>query len=93
MFTHVVLFDFHDPASAPEARRRMLAMEGKVPALASIEVGLDELPSPRSAQLCLITRFASAADYEAYAVDPVHKELLAWVGPLVARAVKVDWAG
>lgn len=93
MYSHVVLFDFNDPADAPEVARRMRAMVGRVPSLRSLEVGLDDRPSPRSAQLCLVTRFDSAEDYEAYAVDPVHQELLAWVRPRVARSWKVDWAG
>ncbi len=93
MYTHVVLFDLHDAADLPEVRTRMLSMKGNVPALADIEVGIDDSPSPRAAQLCLITRFADRSAYEVYAVDPVHKELLGWLGPKIAFARKVDWAG
>jgi len=91
LFTHVVTFTFTDEAHAAEAAARLRAMEGQVPSLRSIEVGIDEGRTPRSVHLALVTRFDDEAAYRAYAVDPVHKEVLAWMGTVVERASVVDW--
>ncbi len=91
MLTHVVLFRFADLSVAAEARDRMLAMKGRIPALLDIEVGVDIVRSERSADLALITRHENLAGMEAYQVDPVHQELLAWVKPRVKHAVAVDF--
>ena len=92
MYTHIVLFFLRDPAGAEEAAEKLRSMEGKIPALRSIEVGVDDAPSPRSAHLSLITRFDSPEGLAEYAVHPVHKALLAWIGPRLERAIKVDYA-
>ena len=91
MLTHVVLFYLADPADAEEVVRRLLAMEGRIPALLGVEAGVDQLPADRSAHVALITRHADAGGLAAYNEHPVHQELLAWVKPRVARTAKVDF--
>ena len=53
--THVVLLRFADPADAPEARRRLESLEGTVPSLRSLHVGLDVLRGEASYDLALTT--------------------------------------
>lgn len=91
MFHHVVTFSFIDEAHTAEAAARLRAMEGRVPTLRSIEVGIDQSRTPRSVHLALITRFDDEAGYRAYAVDPVHKEVLAYMATVVSSASVVDW--
>ena len=91
MFHHVVTFSFTDEAHIEEAARRLRAMEGRVPSLRHIEVGIDTGRTPRSVHLALITRFEDEAGYRAYAVDPVHKDVLAYMATVVASASVVDW--
>ena len=93
MYTHIVLFNLKDPSGAEEAAERLRAMAGRIPSLKSIEVGVDDAPSPRSAHLSLITRFDSPAGLAEYAVHPVHVALLEWIKPRIERAIKVDYAG
>ncbi|MFT5685761.1 MAG: hypothetical protein ACI8RZ_006715, partial [Myxococcota bacterium] len=57
MYTHIVLFHFKNPGDAPEAAEKLRGMVGHIPTLRSIEVGVDDAPSPRSAHLSLLTRF------------------------------------
>jgi len=89
---HVVFFRFASQDLAAEAARRLRAMEGHVPSLASIEVGVDQLRTERSWDLCLITRFADADAFAAYRVDPVHQEVLAWMKANAKASAVVDWA-
>ena len=93
MYTHIVLFNLTDPAGAEEAAEKLRAMAGQIPTLRSIEVGVDDTPSPRSAHLSLITRFDDQAGLAAYAVHPVHVALLEWIRPRIERAIKVDYTG
>ena len=91
MYNHVVLFRLKDPTRTAEAVEMLRSLEGNVESLADIEVGVDDSPSDRSSQICLITRFADRAAYEAYHHHPFHQALLARFGPLVSEARKVDW--
>lgn len=88
---HVVFFRFHERAAASEAARWLRALEGVVPTLASIEVGVDELGTERSWDLCLITRFADRAGMEAYQVHPAHQEVVAWIKEHASSVAAVDW--
>lgn len=91
MLTHVVLFHLRDPADIPATVAILRGMEGRIPSLQGIEVGVDGAPSPRSAHLALITRHADPAGLRAYQEHPVHQEVLAHMGQVVDRALKVDF--
>jgi len=93
MYHHVVMFRLHDPERVEEAAAMLRTLEGNVPTLRRVTVGLDDSPDHRSSQLCLITLFDDRAAYEAYHVHPFHQELLTRFVPMVAEARKVDWQG
>ena len=93
MFTHVVLFAFPTLELASQARERLLAMDGKVTGLKTIECGVDLTRSARSAELALITRHESEADYAAYQADPDHGLVKAWIGQHATGATAVDFSG
>lgn len=86
-----MLFRLKEPERAHEAAAMLRTLQGRVPSLRAIEVGIDDSPQERSSQLCLITRFDDRAGYEAYHHDGFHQELLARFAPLVSEARKVDW--
>lgn len=95
MFTHAVAFKLQDPSS--ESRERTAAilrsMQGRIPSLLSLELGLDELGSARAWDLLLITRFADRAGYEAYRDHPYHLDpVLRHMHQAAAEAAVVDWA-
>lgn len=89
---HVVFFRFEDPEHAHEAAARLRALDGVVPTLDAIEVGVDELRTARSWDLCLITRFADRAALDAYQVHPAHEAVVAWIKPRAKASAAVDWA-
>lgn len=95
MMTHVVLFKFEsrDKQIHEEAKARLLSMEGVVPALKSIEVGLNEIDGPRAFDLSLITRFDDLAGLDAYREHPAHLEVLSYLKTVVAQSVAVDYTG
>ncbi len=91
--THVVLFKLKDntPQAVTAAGDKLRSLQGKVPALQSLEVGQDIVRSPRSYDLALIARFASLADMQAYQVHPYHQEVLAYIQTASAAVVAVDF--
>lgn len=89
---HVVFFKLSDLDTAREAARRLAALDGVVPSLQSVEVGVDEARSARSWDVCLITRFADAAGFEAYRDHPAHLEVVAWLKEVGMEAAAVDWS-
>ncbi|MFG1946287.1 Dabb family protein [Nonomuraea sp. NPDC048826] len=93
MLTHVVLMKFTDPADAPEAKRLLEGLTGKVPQIKELSVHLDVVHSPVSYDLCLVTRHESADELRGYQEHPEHLEVAGWLRPrLDARAV-VDHEG
>lgn len=88
---HVVFFRFPSIELAHDAASRLRALEGVVPTLLSIEVGVDALRTERSWDLCLITRFADRAGLDAYQVHPAHHEVALWIRAHMTAAASVDW--
>jgi hypothetical protein len=95
MVTHLVLFKLRDPSPANlTATAAVLEeMDGKVPALESMEVGVDVVRSERSYDLALVTRFQNWEGLEAYRVHPVHGKVLTHLQRVVVSSIVVDYEG
>lgn len=95
MITHVVMFKLENraPEKVAETKAILLAMQGQIPQLRYLEVGMDELHSERSYELVLISRFDSWEDLNAYRVHPVHQKVLAHINAVAAATVAVDYPG
>lgn len=78
MVKHIVCFKLKSPSPELLGKTRdiLLSMKGKVPMLRSIEVGIDELHTPRSSDLVLITAFDSMKDLEEYQKDAYHCDVV-----------------
>jgi hypothetical protein len=92
VYSHIVMFTLKDADDIPQTVGALRAMEGRIPQLRYLEVGVDDAPSDRSAQIVLITRFDSAEALAAYKAHPHHQGVLEFLGEVVASAVKVDFA-
>ena len=89
---HVVFFRFQSQEDAREAAERLRGLMGVVDTLRSIEVGVDELRTDRSWDLCLITRFDDKAAMDAYQAHPAHQEVVAFIRERATSAAAVDWS-
>lgn len=92
MYSHIVMFTLKDRDDIPQTAGALRAMEGRIPQLRYLEVGVDDAPSERSADIVLITRFDSKEALAAYQRHPHHEQVLEFLGEVVERAVKVDFA-
>lgn len=95
MITHVVCWKLKDRSreNAERVREKLLTLQGKVPTLKSVEVGVDVLRSDRSYDVVLIGRFDSLEDLDAYQVHPYHQEIVQFMRTVVDHSVAVDYEG
>ena len=91
MLAHVVLMTFTDAADAAQAKELLEGLTGTVEQIRSLEVRLDELRTPVSAHLLLITTHDDAAGLRGYQEHPAHLEVAAWLCPRLAARVVVDY--
>ncbi len=94
MVTHVVLFKLADrsPASVEAARKVLVNMEGKIPVLRHLEVGVDVLHLDRSYDIALIAKFDQIADVNVYDEHPMHQEVKAYMKSVIAgNSICVDF--
>ena len=94
MITHIVLFKLSDPKPEIIAATcdLLLSMDGKVPQLRHLEVGVDLVRSERSYDLALVTRFDSLDELKSYQVDPYHAgTILPHMRSVCSAIVAVDY--
>ena len=94
VFTHIVLFKLKNtnPEGIEETAGILRSMQGQIPVLRSIEVGVDVVKSQRSYDLALITRFDSLADMQAYQAHPYHQNVvLKHINEVTELRVAVDF--
>lgn len=93
MITHLVLFKLADrsPSNIEKTRDVLMDMEGKIPQLRHLEVGIDMLHTQRSYDLALVTKFDSLKDLEAYQTHPVHVGVARYMADVRESAVAVDY--
>lgn len=94
MFTHIVFFKLSNPTkdNLNKAEDILKSMEGKIPELKGLEVGIDVLKTERSFDIALVTRFISREDYETYAVSDFHvNNVLKNLKPMLECSKTVDY--
>ncbi len=94
MFTHVVLFKLKENTreNVKFVANTLKSMEGKIPELKEIEVGIDDLHTDRSFDVCLITRFDSVDDMNEYQIHPYHvNEVLGKIKPYIEVSKVADY--
>ncbi len=94
MIKHIVCFKLKDNSeeSCKKAAGVFQSMQGRVPQLRSIQVGIDFLHSPRSYDIILETTFDSKEDLEAYQNDPYHCETVKkYIHSVQETSIAVDY--
>jgi hypothetical protein len=100
MIKHIVLWRLKPAAlgndKATNARlikQRLEALQGKIPGLLKLEVGIDFVCGENSSDISLYSEFASREALDAYQVHPAHKEVAAFVTEARAERRVVDYEG
>lgn len=93
VITHIVFFKLKDRSSGhiAEVRDKLLTLEGNVPQLRHLEVGIDVIRSDRSYDLALVAKFDSLEDLQAYQVHPFHVQIANYIAGVRESAIAVDY--
>lgn len=93
MIKHIVFFKLKEPTTEniEQTVKVLQDMEGKIPQLRSLQVGADIVRSERSYDLALIIEVDSLEDLEAYAVHPVHQEVIRYINTVKDHTLSVDF--
>lgn len=91
--THVVLFKLKDnsPENVEQTAVKLRSLQGNVPTLKSIEVGVNIVESARAYDIGIITRFEDLAAMQAYQTQPFHQDVLAYMNSVMETAVALDY--
>lgn len=86
MIKHIVLWKLkeeangHDKATnAKLIKQKLEDLNGKIPGLLKIEVGIDFLQTPESADVVLYSEFESKEALLVYAEHPLHKAVMPFI--------------
>ena len=98
MITHLVFWRVKEEAlGLPKAelikkmKKELEALNGVIPEIRHLSVGVNEKPGDFSSDLALTSTFASWEDLAAYAAHPAHQEVVAFVGQVVDERRVVDF--
>jgi len=94
MVVHIVMFKFKDENKQPniiQAKQMLENLQGAVPSLKSIDVGLNFADEERSMDLSIITAFQSKEDLNAYAIHPEHLKVVEFIKSVVEYSKVVDY--
>ncbi|MET0828412.1 MAG: Dabb family protein [Microbacterium sp.] len=94
MIRHVAVFRFVPEFAGAEREHwvsLVLALEGQIPELRRMSVGVDVLGGPASHELAIVADFDDLAGLEAYTRHPAHAEVLRISGPVKTSLATVDF--
>lgn len=93
MIKHIVFFKLKD--SSPESVNRTATvlrnMQGRIPQLVSLEVGVDVIRSERSYDISLIAEVQSLEDLQSYHIHPVHQDVIQHMNEFKESSIAVDY--
>jgi Stress responsive A/B Barrel Domain. len=93
MLTHIVLFKLKDrsPQSVARAADVLRSLQGNVPNLRALEVGVNIVPADRAYDIALLARFDSVAALQEYQAHPNHVRVSDYMRSVAESTVAVDY--
>ena len=93
MYRHIVLYRLKDRSedSRRALREKFLSLEGQVPQIRAIEVGIDDLAEARSYDVALNLTFDNKHDLSAYKAHPFHAGVSEYVHGVIESSVSCDF--
>jgi len=93
MITHIVLIKLvHSNEETIEVARTALArLEGQIPQLRHLEIGVNIVHTDRSYDLAVVARFDSLEDLQSYMNHPLHVEVVKYLQGNRRSSITVDY--
>jgi hypothetical protein len=94
---HVVAFNYK-PGISEEQKTKVTAwflkLKSEIPVIEELEGGADIKPAGKKFSQCFIVTVKNEQDLNSYAIHPKHKAFSAFVDPMLAEVMVVDfWSG
>jgi len=91
MIKHIVMWKLRDKKDAAAIKCKLEALNGNIPGLLHIEVGIDFLASEQSADVVLYSELESREALEAYQHHPAHQAVVPIVKAAAIARTVVDY--
>ncbi len=98
MIKHIVLWKLKDHAegatkqeNAQRVKQKLEAMNGRIPGMLKLEVGIDFSATGASYDVVLYSEFDSRASLDAYQKHPLHEAVAPFIGAVRLERVLVDY--
>jgi len=98
MITHIVQWRVKENAEGlsreeilEEMRRRLEALNGKIPEIITLSVGVNERPGEHASDIVLMSTFSDWEALKTYAGHPDHQAVVGFVGKVVSERRVVDF--
>ena len=94
MYMHIVMWKLKEGLAEgvrEEMADKLRSLKSQLDELVELEVGINTLKSEAAYDLSLTTSFENETAYRAYAVDPLHQEVVAWIRDRVSERAVVDY--
>ena len=94
MFVHLVIWRTKPEtphAALVEAKRLLESLNGQIPGLIRIEVGINTQEGPNAGDLSLISEFESRAAFATYNAHPAHEAVKPHFAGILAERRIVDY--
>lgn len=94
MFTHLAIWRVKPGTPdgwAQEAKRKLEGLNGQIPGLIRISVGVNTLDSENAGDLSMISEFESPAAYATYQSHPLHEAVKPHFAGVIAERRFVDY--
>ena len=94
MFVHLVIWRTKPEtphAALVEAKRLLESLNGQIPGLIRIQVGINAQEGPNAGDLSLISEFESRAAFATYSAHPAHEAVKPHFASIIAERRIVDY--
>ena len=92
MIKHLVMWRIEGKEhNAPKVKRRLEALNGRIPGLLHLEVGINFVQDEQAADVVLYSEFESRAALDAYQTHPLHNEAAEFVKAVRTERRVVDY--
>lgn len=91
MIKHIVMWKLKNKADAAEVKNRLEQLDGKIPSLLSIEVGIDFNQSDAASDVVLVTEFEDRQGLDDYQQHPDHQAVIPFMQSVTSGRTVVDY--
>ena len=93
MVRHIVFLKLEDNSFANKkvVQERIMSMQGKIDVLKHLEVGINFSPEERAFDLALVSDFDDKEGLNAYAINPLHLEVISFLKSIHTVTKVVDY--